>query len=105
MKKFLEKVLCIVCALVIVWGGLSYFEGFFVETPSKFNLITLVFDHNVYEKDGRYNDCGMIVTEDGHIWEYTNDTIADGAYVTVTFNARYTYFDITDDIIINVECE
>lgn len=45
--------------------------------------------------------CGYIVTADGNVWGYFDNTIPDGSSVSVTFSDEGTD-EIEDDVITNV---
>ena len=107
MKK-LEKVLCIVAALVFVWLTVSFIEIVVkqdIETVelSRINAFAVIFDHNTYERDAIYNDNGTVITQDGNVYSYINPHLADGTSVVVTFDAHCTFFDKSDDTIARIE--
>lgn len=45
--------------------------------------------------------CGYIITVDGNVWSYFDNTILDGSSVSVTFSDEGTE-EIEDDVITNV---
>ena len=100
----MKKLITIVGMLVLVWGIASVVEINLKQgtdnEPLPTNLLLLVFDHNERCANGYY-DNGTIYTDDGHIWGYTDDSMSNGR-VTVTFDKRCTWFDITDDVILDV---
>ena len=60
-----------------------------------------------YVTTGRYYTCGEVITDDGNIWEYSQDTISEApAYdnepVYVVFNDMSTPDYIYDDEIVGV---
>lgn len=55
------------------------------------NKITLL-------QHGYYAD-GLIITDDGNIWEYQNDKLKNNADIIVKFNSNGTANNIYDDII------
>lgn len=63
--------------------------------------------HTSYIASGRYYICGEVVTEDGNIWEYSQDIISeresyDNEPVFVVFDDNGTPEDIYDDEICGV---
>ncbi len=56
-------------------------------------------------QDGIYtavnSGCGYIITDDGNIWSYFDNTIPDGSSVSVTFSDEGTE-EVEDDVITNV---
>lgn len=60
-----------------------------------------------YTTTGRYYTCGEVITDDGNIWEYSQDTISEApAYdnepVYVVFNDMSTPDYIYDDEVVGV---
>lgn len=56
-------------------------------------------------QDGTYtavnSGCGYIITDDGNVWSYFDNTIPDGSSVSVTFSDEGTE-EVEDDVITSV---
>lgn len=64
-------------------------------------------EHTTYIAQGRYYVCGEVVTEDGNIWQYSQDIISemesyDYEPVFALFDDNGTPSEITDDEIYGV---
>jgi hypothetical protein len=56
-----------------------------------------------YTMAGRYHDCGLVFSEDGNIWEYWQEGVADDVNVQITLHDNWTPEDIEDDVILDGE--
>lgn len=65
-------------------------------------------DHACYSISGRYFRNGIVLTDDGHMWEYETDKVSgvvsyDGMPVFVTLYNNGTKDKVADDIIISLD--
>lgn len=58
--------------------------------------------YETYETVGMYADCGLVFTEDGNIWEYWQEGIANHSNVRVTMSDNGTPEDIEDDEVLEI---
>lgn len=91
MKKYL------ICALFGVFFGVMFFTA--CDEPSVTEHESV--PHDTYTTYGTYYTNGEIITDDGNIWDYSAENIADETPIVVVFDDMGTN-NIYDDEILEI---
>ena len=104
MKKL--AALTLIVGAFLMGTGCTTTELVSIQDREPTNLVSISnVEPQTYTAYGRYYTDGTIITNDGHEWGYTTDTISDrtptdNMPVWVAFEDNGTPDDITDDVVL-----